>query len=139
MSDARIQLATDLFAAWSSGNPDAPEPYLHPDAVLYDIVGGEHQGWPAIRAFFAQGIVVWPDLALIPDQFWTNDDGVALSWVMSATVGEAGTKQLGEDAKGKKWRSEGMTWLRIVDGKVAREVDYHDRGAVAASLAHQPG
>jgi len=40
MSDARIQLATDLFAAWSSGNPDAPEPYLHPDAVLYDIVGG---------------------------------------------------------------------------------------------------
>ena len=65
MSDARIQLATDLFAAWSSGNPDAPEPYLHPDAVLYDIVGGEHQGWPAIRAFFAQGIVVWPDLALI--------------------------------------------------------------------------
>ena len=47
------------------------------------------------------------------------------------------SKQLGEAAKGKKWRSEGMTWLRIVDGKVAREVDYHDRGAVAASLAQQ--
>jgi hypothetical protein len=28
-----------------------------------------------------------------------------------------------------------MTWLRIVDGKVAREVDYHDSGAVARSLA----
>ena len=27
-----------------------------------------------------------------------------------------------------------MTWLRIVDGKVAREVDYHDRGAAASRL-----
>jgi ketosteroid isomerase-like protein len=133
-ADGRIVVARDLFAAWSSGDADAPEPFLHPDAVLYDIVGGEHQGWPAIQAFFAQGIVVWPDLALTPDQYWTNDDGVALSWVMSATVGEAGVGRLGEAALGKQWRSEGMSWLRIVDGKVAREVDYHDRGAVPASL-----
>ena len=133
--DPRIQLATDLFAAWSSGDADAPEPFLQPDAVLYDIVGGEHRGWPAIRTFFAGGIAVWPDLRLVPDQFWTNDEGVALSWVMSATVTEAGTARLGEEALGKTWTSEGMSWLRIDDDRVAREVDYHDRGAAAASLA----
>ena len=132
--DSRIQLATDLFAAWSSGDADRPEPYLAPDAVLYDIVGGEHQGWPAIRDFFDKGIVVWPDLQLIPDQFWTSDDGVALSWVMSATVTDASAGRLGADAVGKKWESEGMTWLRVRDGVVVREVDYHDSGAVARSL-----
>ena len=77
---------------------------------------------------------MWPDLQLIPDQFWTSDDGVALSWVMSATVTDASAGRLGEDAVGKKWESEGMTWLRIRDGVVVREVDYHDSGAVARSL-----
>ncbi len=134
MSDWRIDHARDLFAAWSSGDPDAPEPFLHPDAVLYDIVGGEHQGWPAIREFFARGLTMWPDLVLAPEQYWTSDDGVALSWVMSATVTEAGAARVGEANIGKQWRSEGMTWLRIVDGKVAREVDYHDSSAVPRSL-----
>jgi steroid delta-isomerase-like uncharacterized protein len=135
MSDPRIDLARDLFAAWSSGDPDAPQPFLHDDAVLYDIVGGEHQGWPAIRAFFARGVQTWPDLVLAPEQYWTSDDGVALSWVMTATVTDATAGRLGEANVGKQWRSEGMTWLRIVDGKVAREVDYHDSGAVMRSLA----
>jgi ketosteroid isomerase-like protein len=134
MTDARIDLARDLFAAWSSGDPDRPERYLHPDAVLYDIVGGEHRGWPAIRAFFATGIAVWPDLVLAPEQYWTSDDGVALSWVMSATVTDAAGARLGVEHVGSTWRSEGMTWLRIVDGKVTREVDYHDSAAVARSL-----
>ena len=52
--DPRIDLAEKLFAAWSSGNPDAPKPYLAPDCVLYDIVGGEHRGWETIRKFFAE-------------------------------------------------------------------------------------
>lgn len=128
-------MARDLFAAWSSGDADAPEQFLHPDAVLYDIVGGEHSGWPAIRDFFAAGIRVWPDLALVPDQLWTSDDGVALSWVMSATVGETGAERLGAQHLGRQWRSEGMSWLRITAGGVSREVDYHDSGAVARSLA----
>ena len=44
--NAEIQLATDLFKAWSSGNADAPGAYLSEDAVLEDIVGGKFQGWP---------------------------------------------------------------------------------------------
>ena len=133
-ADPRIVLARDLFAAWSSANPDAPEPFLSPDAVLYDIVGGEHRGWPAIRDFFASGVAVWPDLVLEPEQFWTNDEGVALSWVMSATVTEAMAARFGADNVGRRWRSEGMTWLRIVDSRVEREVDYHDSGASIRSL-----
>ena len=130
--DPRIQLAQDLFAAWSSGDADAPGAFMHDDAVLRDIVGGEHSGWANIRTFFARGLEIWPDLTLIPDEYWTNERGVALRWVMSATV--ASPKMFGAEAVGKRWRSEGMTWLVIEDDKVRLEVDYHDSGAVSKSL-----
>ena len=131
MGDPRIDVARDLFAAWSSGDADAPEPYLRPDATLYDIVGGEHRGWPAIRAFFAAGLERWPDLVLAPEAYWTNDTGVALSWVMTASVPD---ERLGAANVGRTWRSEGMTHLELDGTTVVREVDYHDRGAIARSL-----
>ena len=53
----RIEVARKLFAGWSSGDPDAPEPFMTPDAVLNDVASGRFEGWPAIRAFFAKG---WP-------------------------------------------------------------------------------
>jgi steroid delta-isomerase-like uncharacterized protein len=139
MDDPRIDIAAKLFDAWSSGDADAPDAYMAPDAVLYDIVGGEHKGWPAIREFFAKGLQHWPDLVLAPDEFWVNDNGVALRWVMTATVQD---DSLGPDAKGKQWRSEGMTYLVFDGDKVVREVDYHDSGAVPRSLgiaAKRPG
>jgi ketosteroid isomerase-like protein len=102
--------------------------------VLDDIVGGCHRGWPTIRAFFAQGLAAWPDLVLAPEQYWTSDDGVALSWLMTATVTEAGSARVGTEYIGKQWRSRGMSSLHIVDGKVAREVDYYDSAAVLKSL-----
>jgi ketosteroid isomerase-like protein len=132
MTDSRIVLAEELFAAWSSGDPDAPAAFFHADGTLTDIVGGTHHGWPAIRAFFARGVAKWPDLRLIPDEYWTNERGVALRWVMSATVTDP--RIAGTESVGKTWCSDGMTWLVIEDGKVRLEVDYHDSGAFARSL-----
>jgi ketosteroid isomerase-like protein len=131
MTDPRIQLVTDVFAAWSSGDASAPERYFHPDAELIDIVGGTHRGWPAIHAFFAKALVRWPDLVLAPEEFWVNDTGVAVRWTMSATVID---DTFGPGYAGKRWQSFGMSHLVIDDGRVRREVDYHDRGAALASL-----
>ena len=130
--DQRIDFAEDLFGAWSSGDPDAPAPFFHPDGVLYDIIGGRYEGWPAIRAYFANGVRKWPDLVLKPDGFWTNDRGVAVRWVMTATVTDPVT--FGEAYVGRMWSSEGMTFLDIEDGLVRLEVDYHDRAASTRSL-----
>lgn len=131
MEDPRIETTRKLFAAWSSGDPDSPQPYLHDDAVLYDIVGGEYSGWPAIRAFFARGLEKWADLVLTPEQFWTNDSGVALTWTMTGVVTD---DSLGPENKGRQWRSEGMSYLVFEGDKVKREIDYHDSGAVPRSL-----
>ena len=137
----RIELATKLFEAWSSGDADAPAQYFDPDGMLEDVVAGEepHKGWPAIRAFFAPATTVMPDLALIPDEFWVNEKGVALTWVMSATITEATAAGYGgEENIGKKLDSKGMTYLEFnEENKVIYEMDYHHGGAATRSLENQ--
>jgi SnoaL-like domain len=130
--DARIEVARTLFAGWSSGNPDAPEPCMTPDAVLHDVASGTFKGWPAIRTFFASGLARWDDLQLVPDEFWWNDDGLALHYVMSATVKDPAI--YGPEHVGKKWSVEVMSFLRFEGDRVCFEADFHDKGARAKSL-----
>ena len=129
-------VARRVFEAWSSGDPDAPQPYFTPDAVLSDVASGRFEGWPAIRDFFAQGLAKWDDLRLEPDEFWANDDGLALHYVMSATVRDATT--YGEAAVGTRWEVEVMSLLRFDGDRVSFEADFHDRGARARFLGLEP-
>jgi ketosteroid isomerase-like protein len=133
MADSRrVQLVEALFRAWSSGDADAPEPLLTPDAVLDDVIGGVHVGWPAIRAYFARGLEHWPDLELIPTgDYWSRDDGLALTWVMSATVSD---DRFGPGTAGRRWQAPGMSYVVFDDDRVRHEVDYHDAGSRARSL-----
>jgi len=103
--------------------------------VLDDVIGGVYRGWPAIREYFQHGLDRYPDLTLVPTgEFWHRDDGVALTWVMSASVRD---ESFGPDAVGMRWEANGMSYL-IFDGdagnRVAREVDYHDGGSRARSI-----
>ena len=130
--DAEIEIAKKLFAAWSSGDPDAPAEFLTEDAVLHDIVAGSDKvGWPAIREFFQLALTVSPGLVLAPDAFWVNEDGLAVRWHMSATIQ---TDMYGPENRGKTWHSDGMSTLEFRGDKVCREVDYHHGGAVLRSL-----
>lgn len=131
-SDTRIEVAKALFAGWSSGDPDAPEPYMTPDAVLFDVASGRFEGWPAIRDFFGTGLAKWDDLALVPDEFWVNDDGLALHYVMSASVKDPGI--YGPEHVGRTWQVEVMSLLRFDGDRICYEADFHDKGARAKSL-----
>lgn len=127
-----LTLVHQLFEAWSSGDADAPRHLLHPDAELDDVIGGTYRGWPAIRAYFAQGLQHWPDLALVPTgDHWYRPHGLALTWVMSATVRD---DRFGEAHIGRRWSAPGMSFLDLTGGLVVREVDYHDGGSRLRSL-----
>lgn len=121
-----------LFRAWSSGDPDAPRQYLADEVVLEDSVGGRYEGWSAIRAYFSHGLQRYPDLVLEPTgEFWHRDDGLALTWTMSATQTEP---NLGEEYVGKRWTVPGMSYVVFEGDRVSLEVDYHDGGARLRSL-----
>jgi ketosteroid isomerase-like protein len=130
--DARIEIARKLFAGWSSGDANAPQPYMTPDAVLHDVASGTFTGWPAIRDFFATALAKWDDLQLVPDQFWWNDDGLALHYVMSATVKDPSL--YGAEHVGKQWSVEVMSFLRFDGDRVCYEADFHDKASRNKSL-----
>ena len=130
--DRREAVARRVFAAWSSGDANAPQSCFTADAILFDVASGRFDGWPAIREFFAKGLAKWDDLRLDPDEFWSNDDGLALHYVMSATVRDAST--YGAAVVGTRWEVDVMSHLRFAGDKVCFEADYHDRGARARSL-----
>jgi len=129
---ARIDVVTALFAAWSSGDAVAQQQDLTENPILWDSVGGLKEGWPAIREYFAHGLERYPDLVLVPTgEFWARPDGLALQWQMSATVID---DSMGAGHLGKKWIVPGLSYV-VFDGlKVAAEYDYHDKGARQRSL-----
>jgi ketosteroid isomerase-like protein len=128
----RIDLASGLFAAWSAGDADAPEPFWAPDGVLEDVASGTFEGWPAIRAFFASGLTRTANLSLAPDEFWANDDGLAVRYVMSGDVVKPET--FGPEHVGRRWAVPVMSHLRFDGDRVCYEADFHDKGARARSL-----
>jgi hypothetical protein len=129
---ARIEVAKSLFAAWSSGDVDAPRAYLTENAVLWDSVGGQKDGWPAIREYFGHGLQRYPDLALVPTgEFWARPDGLALQWEMSATVVD---DSMGAGNLGRRWSVPGLSFLVFEGLMVVAEFDYHDKGARQRSL-----
>ncbi|MCU0260884.1 MAG: nuclear transport factor 2 family protein [Ilumatobacteraceae bacterium] len=135
-ADRRVRIACDVFAAWSSGDADAPERFFTPDAVLSDTASGRFEGWPAIREFFAAGLARWKGLVLVPDELWVNDHGVAVHYEMSATVSDPAV--YGPEYVGRQWHVEVMSYLRFRGDQVCYEVDVHDRGARARSLGLEP-
>jgi hypothetical protein len=131
-SAAREATVLALFLAWSSGDLDAPRQYLTDEPVLEDSVGGRYAGWEAIRAYFAHGLQRYPDLVLEPTgEFWHRQDGLALTWTMSATQTD---DSLGEEYVGRRWQVEGMSFVVFDGHRVAHEVDYHDGGARLRSM-----
>jgi hypothetical protein len=128
----RIEVATALFDAWSGSDLDGPARYFAADGALYDVIGGEYRGWPAIRAYFERGRLRYPDLVLAPTgDFWARADGLAMLWTMSATQTR---DDLGPELVGRRWTVEGMSYL-VFDGlTVVREADYHDAGSRERSL-----
>ena len=129
---ARIEVAKELFAAWSSGDLDAPRAHLTDHPILWDSVGGLKEGWEAIREYFGHGLERYPDLALVPTgEYWTRPDGLALQWEMSASVID---DSMGAEHVGKAWKVPGLSFLVFEGMKVAAEYDYHDKGARQRSL-----
>ena len=130
--ERRIEIAGNLFAGWSSGNPDAPEPFFASDGVLDDVASGRFEGWPAIRAFFAGGLKRTTNLTLIPDEFWANESGLAVHYLMSGDV--VLPESFGPEYVGRRWSVRCMSYLRFDGERVCYEADYHDKGSRAKSL-----
>ena len=117
----QIELARKLFEeGWSGGKPESPLPYLTDDAVMRDILGHPEAmvGHEAIVAFFAP---VAPALKVMPEEYFLNEDGLALTWMAYI---EITGDQHGPENVGRWLCGEGMSRLEFLEGKVSLEIDY---------------
>ncbi len=71
-------------------------------------------------------------LTLIPDEFWANDEGLAVHYVMSGAV--VSPDLYGPEYVGKRWSVRCMTRLQFDGERVCYEADYHDKSSRARSL-----
>ena len=107
-----------LFAAWSSGDADAPGAYVTEDFRLCDTAfAQECNGWPAAREFFAYAMALNPGVCMQPKDIWLTDepDLAIVRWLMTGSNADTG----------KPWEVEGLSTLRFRDGLVCEEIDYY--------------
>lgn len=131
-TERRIKIAKQLFEGWSSGDANAPEQFFHPDGVLDDMCSGRFETWPVIRDYFGAAISRSKNLQLIPDEFWANDGGLALHYIMSGEVVNPAT--FGPEYVGRTWKVDVVSLLYFDGDRITLERDFHDRGSRARSL-----
>ena len=73
------------------------------------------------------------NLTLIPDEFWENDSGLAVHYVMSGDV--VLPTSFGPEHVGRRWSVEVMSYLRFEGDRVCFEADFHDKGPAPSPSA----
>jgi hypothetical protein len=117
----QIELARKLFEeGWSGGAPESPLPFLTDDVVMRDIAGHPEAlvGHEAIIGFFGP---VATRLTVLPEEYFLNESGMALTWMAYIAVGSDDDPNAGPEGY---MCAEGMSRLEFRDDKVCLEIDY---------------
>ena len=136
VGDSSIQLVNDYMAAWNAHDPDKAAGFFAEDGVYFDAsVGDPQRGRQA-----ALDNVIKVFIGAVPDCHWefrsepiATADGVAFEWTYSGT--NTGDWSPTTKATGKKIKFDGVSFVRIKDGKITYQGDYYD----AAGLNKQLG
>lgn len=115
------------MAAWNAHDADKAGEFLAEDAEYYDVtVGSAQKGRAAAR-----DNVIKVFVTAIPDLKWimtgapiVSADGIAFQWQFSGT--NTGAWGAETPATGKPVSFEGVSFVRIKDGKIAYQGDYYD-------------
>jgi predicted ester cyclase len=112
---------------WNAHDPDLAAESLAADVEYYDVtVGAPERGAKAARdhviAFF---MGAFPDLAwtMVGDPLVAGD-GVAFRWVLTGT--NTGIPVEGDAPTGARVEIDGLSLIRVRDGKIVYQGDFYD-------------
>ncbi|TWC29614.1 steroid delta-isomerase-like uncharacterized protein/uncharacterized protein (TIGR02246 family) [Pseudomonas sp. SJZ079] len=126
-ADDAKAIVDGYMAAWNAHDADKAASFLAEDAVYFDATVGTPQNGKAA----ARDNVIKVFINAVPDLIWkmtsapiVSPDGIAFQWVFSGTNSRA----WGVDtpATGKPLSFEGVSFVRIKDGKIVYQGDYYD-------------
>jgi steroid delta-isomerase-like uncharacterized protein len=121
------EVAEAYLAAWNAHDAEAAAALLADDVTYLDVTVGE----PQKGRLAARDNVIQLFMTAAPDLSWKmrgepveSADGIAFEW----TFGGTNTGAWGPDtpATGAAFRFDGVTFMRIKDGKIVYQGDYYD-------------
>lgn len=126
-ADDAKAIVDGYMAAWNAHDANKAGEFLAEDAEYYDVTVGTPQKGRAA----ARDNVIKVFVGAIPDLKWemtgapiVSADGIAFQWVFSGT--NTGAWSAETPATGKPVKFEGVSFMRIKDGKIAYQGDYYD-------------
>jgi predicted ester cyclase len=122
-----------IDVVYNASHPDSIEAFVHPDFVDHSPGVPEGASGPAwVHTQYAKTYAAFPDLRFTVDDVIAEGDEVVTRWSSHGTF----SGKLGEVAgKGQKVMIQGISIMRIADGKIIESWDLVDR----ASMFRQVG
>lgn len=126
-ADDAKAIVEGYMAAWNAHDADKAATFFAEDGVYFDAtVGTPQNGRTAAR-----DNVIKVFITAVPDLTWSmtsepivSADGIAFQWVFSGT--NTGAWSAETPATGKPVKFEGVSFIRIEDGKISYQGDYYD-------------
>lgn len=126
-ADDAKAIVDGYMAAWNAHDADKAASFLAEDAVYFDATVGTPQNGKAA----ARDNVIKVFINAVPDLSWkmtsepiVSADGIAFQWVFSGT--NSGAWGADTPATDKPLSFEGVSFVRIKDGKIVYQGDYYD-------------
>ena len=121
-----LEVVKAYMAAWNEHNASKAAALLASDVTYYDAAAGE----PVTGRKNAEKEVIGAFIKAVPDLKWTmtdkpvyDDDTVAFRWEFAGkNSGEWG----GSPATHNAIKFEGVSYIRVKDGKITWQGDYYD-------------
>jgi steroid delta-isomerase-like uncharacterized protein len=125
--NAPREVADAYMAAWNAHDADAAAALLADDVTYLDVTVGEPQKGRAA----ARDNVIKLFMTAVPDLTWKmtsapveSADGIAFEWTFAGTnTGAWGPET---PATGKAFSFDGVTFMRVENGKIVYQGDYYD-------------
>ena len=119
VTDAGTLARRWFYEVWNQRRADSIDELLAPDCVAH-LGDGDHRGIPAVRKFHAKYLRAIPDLTVDVEDVIADGARSAVRWRFHGTHAGPG---LGVAPSGRPVDVRGISWIRVVDGKIAEAWD----------------
>jgi steroid delta-isomerase-like uncharacterized protein len=126
-ADSSKVLIDGYMAAWNAHDAEKASSFFAEDGVYFDATVGT----PQKGRIAARDNVIKVFLDAVPDAKWemtsapiVSNDGIAFQWKFSGT--NSGAWSAETPATNKPLSFEGVSFVRVNDGKIAYQGDYYD-------------
>jgi steroid delta-isomerase-like uncharacterized protein len=120
------EVAEGYLAAWNAKDVEKAASFYADDVEYFDVTVGEaHKGSDAAREVVQTFVTAAPDLKWeMKGEPIVSEDGIAFQWTFSGTNTGAFGPEL--PATNKPFSFDGVTFMRVKDGKITYQGDYYD-------------